>query len=99
MYLGLALAALGALAVYRTWSTVLFVLQVPVLVVRAHREEELLARTFGEAWERYAARVPAWLPRHPRRSGLDHASEVADAGGDRRAATGAARPGAGLRSK
>jgi protein-S-isoprenylcysteine O-methyltransferase Ste14 len=63
MYLGLALAAIGALAVYRTWSTVLFVVQLPVLVARARREEELLARTFGEAWRRYAARVPAWLPR------------------------------------
>jgi protein-S-isoprenylcysteine O-methyltransferase Ste14 len=80
MYLGLALAALGALALYRTWSTMLFVLQVPVLVVRAHREEELLARTFGEAWEQYAARVPAWLPRgaHPSGVGLP---ETADAGG------------------
>jgi protein-S-isoprenylcysteine O-methyltransferase Ste14 len=66
MYLGLTLAALGALAVYRTWSTLLFVLQVPVLAVRAHREEELLASTFGEAWQRYAARVPAWLPRRSR---------------------------------
>jgi protein-S-isoprenylcysteine O-methyltransferase Ste14 len=65
MYLGLALAAIGALAVYRTWSTMLFVLEVPVLVVRARHEEELLARTFGEAWDRYAARVPAWLPRRP----------------------------------
>lgn len=85
MYLGLALAALGALAVYRTWSTVLFVLQVPVLVVRAHREEELLARTFGAAWERYAALVPAWLPRCPGLAAapsspvaMDHASAAAE---------------------
>lgn len=80
MYLGLALAALGALALYRTWSTMLFVLQVPVLVVRAHREEELLARTFGEAWEQYAARVPAWLPRGAHPSGVV-LPETADAGG------------------
>jgi protein-S-isoprenylcysteine O-methyltransferase Ste14 len=62
MYLGLALAAVGAVAIYRTWSTVLIVMQLPVLIVRARREDELLARTFGEAWSGYAARVPAWLP-------------------------------------
>jgi protein-S-isoprenylcysteine O-methyltransferase Ste14 len=62
MYLGLALAAVGALAVYRTWSTVVFVVQVPILVVRARREDELLAETFGDAWLRYANRAPAWLP-------------------------------------
>jgi protein-S-isoprenylcysteine O-methyltransferase Ste14 len=66
MYMGLMLAAVGALGVYRTWSTALFVIQLPVLVIRARREDELLARTFGEAWNRYAARVPAWLPRQPR---------------------------------
>lgn len=65
MYLGLALAAAGALAVYRTWSTLLFVVQLPVLLVRAHREEALLAVTFGAAWRRYARRVPAWWPRWP----------------------------------
>lgn len=63
MYLGLMLAAVGALAVYRTWANVLFVIQLPILVVRARREDELLKRAFGEAWERYADRVPAWLPR------------------------------------
>jgi len=62
MYVGLALAALGSLAVYRTWSTLLFVLQAPVLVVRARREDQLLAQTYGEAWQRYAERVPGWLP-------------------------------------
>jgi protein-S-isoprenylcysteine O-methyltransferase Ste14 len=62
MYLGLALAALGALAVYRTWSAVLFVLQTPVLVRRAQREDVLLAQTYGDTWQRYAGRVPAWLP-------------------------------------
>jgi protein-S-isoprenylcysteine O-methyltransferase Ste14 len=66
MYVGLALAAVGAMAVYRTWSTLLFVLQLPVLEVRARREDELLARAFNGQWSRYAARVPAWLPRIPR---------------------------------
>jgi protein-S-isoprenylcysteine O-methyltransferase Ste14 len=70
MYLGLALAAIGALAVYRTWSTLLFIVQLPVLQVRARREEELLAVTFGAAWRRYARRVPAWWPQWPRVSTL-----------------------------
>lgn len=80
MYVGLALAALGALAVYRTWSTVLFLLQVPVLVVRARRKVELLAGTFGKAWERYGGRVPAGLPRPSHRSGVV-LPETADADG------------------
>jgi protein-S-isoprenylcysteine O-methyltransferase Ste14 len=62
MYLGLVLAAIGALALYRTWTTLLFVLQLPVLVVRARREEKLLDRVFGASWRAYAGRVPAWLP-------------------------------------
>jgi protein-S-isoprenylcysteine O-methyltransferase Ste14 len=69
MYLGLMLAAIGALAVFRTWTTVLFVVQLPVLVIRARREDRLLAATFGQPWRRYAAAVPGWRPQldHPRR--------------------------------
>lgn len=63
MYAGLALAAVGASLVYRTWTTLAFVAQVPVLVARARREDRLLERTFGERWRTYARRVPAWLPR------------------------------------
>jgi len=63
MYLGLAFAALGALAVYRTWSTLLFVLLTPVLVLRAQREDLLLAQTYSETWQRYAERVPGWFPK------------------------------------
>lgn len=72
MYLGLALAALGALAVYRTWSTLLFVLQTPVLIRRAQREDLLLAQTYGDTWQRYAERVPAWLPTGWSRLGPQH---------------------------
>jgi protein-S-isoprenylcysteine O-methyltransferase Ste14 len=64
MYLGLLVAAIGSLALYRTWSTLWCVVQLPILVVRARNEEELLARTFGDAWAAYAAAVPAWLPGH-----------------------------------
>lgn len=63
MYLGLALLAVGSLAIYRTWTTLLFVAQLPVLVVRARREETLLETAFGDRWREYAAAVPAWLPR------------------------------------
>ena len=62
MYVGLALMAFGSLAIYRTWTTLWFVAQVPVLVVRARREEALLADVFGERWRRYASRVPRWIP-------------------------------------
>jgi protein-S-isoprenylcysteine O-methyltransferase Ste14 len=62
MYAGLALAAIGALCLYRTWTSVWLVAQVPVLVARARREEALLARVHGAQWHRYAASVPAWLP-------------------------------------
>jgi protein-S-isoprenylcysteine O-methyltransferase Ste14 len=72
MYLGLALAALGALAVYRTWSTLLFILQTPVLVRRAQREDQVLAQTHGETWRRYAERVSAWLPTGWSRRGPQH---------------------------
>ncbi|HSL76371.1 MAG TPA: methyltransferase [Candidatus Limnocylindrales bacterium] len=62
MYLGLMVAAIGSTGLYRTWSTLWFVMQLPVLVVRARREDALLARTFGDAWTAYAAAAPAWLP-------------------------------------
>lgn len=62
MYLGLALMAFGSLALYRTWTTAWFVVQLPVLAVRARREETLLEEVFGDEWRHYAARVPPWLP-------------------------------------
>ena len=37
------------------------------LVVRARREERDLEAQYGRAWQAYAARVPAWLPRNGRR--------------------------------
>lgn len=62
MYLGLVLASLGTLAMYRTWTTLLFVAQTPILIVRARQEDRLLALAFDDDWVRYAVRVPAWLP-------------------------------------
>ena len=63
MYVGGALAEVGALLIYRTWAVALIPLQIPELSFRARREEEALAAQFGEQWEEYCRRVPAWIPR------------------------------------
>jgi protein-S-isoprenylcysteine O-methyltransferase Ste14 len=67
MYTGLALAALGGLLVYRTWTLVFMTAALAGAAVKGRREEQLLAEEFGDAWDRYAAEVPAWIPRPPRR--------------------------------
>jgi protein-S-isoprenylcysteine O-methyltransferase Ste14 len=66
MYLAVMMAAIGSLFLYRTWATLAFAVMMLGLVVRARREERVLAQEFGQEWRAYAARVPAWLPR-PRR--------------------------------
>ena len=63
MYLAVMIAALGSLLLYRTWATLAFAILMLGLVVRARREERVLAQEFGQQWQEYAARVPAWLPR------------------------------------
>jgi protein-S-isoprenylcysteine O-methyltransferase Ste14 len=70
MYLGILLVALGGVLVYRTWTFVFLLGNVPGLYWRALREEEALALEFGERWAAYAERVPAWLPKLSRR-GVD----------------------------
>lgn len=60
MYLGYQLAALGALLLYRTWTTALLAPAALALVFRARREEAALAERFGAAWREYCRRVPAW---------------------------------------
>ncbi len=65
MYVGGAMAELGALLLYRTWATALITLQIPDLVLRARREEEALAAQFGEQWVQYRRQVPGWIPRRP----------------------------------
>jgi len=49
------------------WPTLLTLAMFPVLVwmyVRlAHQEEREVRVEFGEAYDRYAARTPAWFPR------------------------------------
>lgn len=63
MYMGIFLAALGSLPVYFTWTTFFFVCFAPLLTFRAYREEAALAEEFGEKWQEYRMRVPAFIPR------------------------------------
>lgn len=64
MYLGILVAVLGGLLIYRTWTGIfLLVVFVPSFLLRARREEEVLAAEFGEQWQEYCRRVPAWIPR------------------------------------
>ena len=63
LYLGLQIAALGGFLLYRTWTLVFVVVNFFGLIFRARREEQALAAEFGEEWEVYTRRVPAWLPR------------------------------------
>lgn len=63
MYLGLAMAALGGLAVYRTWSLVFALGALGLTASKALAEERLLAAEFGDRWTAYASSVPRWLPR------------------------------------
>ena len=66
-YVGFILVLAGFLV---QWPTILTIAMFPVLVamyVRLARQEEREAKaTFGEAFDRYAARVPAFLPRWTR---------------------------------
>jgi protein-S-isoprenylcysteine O-methyltransferase Ste14 len=57
MYLGLILASLGGLLIYRTWTWVLAALNTPALMLRARREEQVLSAEFGADWQNYAGRV------------------------------------------
>ena len=63
MYLGAQMAAFGGLLIYRTWTLVFLAVAFLGLVVRAQREEQGLAAEFGERWNEYCERVPAWIPR------------------------------------
>jgi protein-S-isoprenylcysteine O-methyltransferase Ste14 len=63
MYLGFWMAVLGGLLLYRTWTMALFLLCAPVFIKRARREEEALVTEFGDEYEAYRRRVPAFLPR------------------------------------
>ena len=63
MYTGLILATLGSLLIYPTWTNLLFACFAPMITVRARREETALSAEFGEEWQEYCNRVPAFIPR------------------------------------
>jgi protein-S-isoprenylcysteine O-methyltransferase Ste14 len=63
MYLGLWFVGVGGLLLYRTWTYVFLLLQLPAMFVRAWREEQALAAEFGQQWQTYCEQTPAWLPR------------------------------------
>jgi protein-S-isoprenylcysteine O-methyltransferase Ste14 len=62
MYLAAIGVGIGSLFLYRTWTALCFAVIMLGLVVRARREEKVLADEFGLEWKAYAARVPAWFP-------------------------------------
>jgi methanethiol S-methyltransferase len=66
-YVGFVLVLLGFLV---QWPTILTLLMFPVLVVMyvrlAYGEEQEVRAEFGDAYDRYAARVPAFIPRWSR---------------------------------
>lgn len=72
MYIGLILASIGSLLIYHTWTTLMFVFIAPGLFFRARREEAALAMEFGEQWQEYCQRVPAFLPRLRKEKDLRH---------------------------
>lgn len=65
MYLGILLTGLGGILLFRTWTMVFIVLTGVGLVLRARREEQVLAIEFGQTWQDYCKRVPAFFPRMP----------------------------------
>lgn len=68
LYLGLQVAAVGGLLLYRTWTFVFVTVNFLALVIRAKQEEQALAMEFGEQWDAYVRRVPAWIPRFRRKA-------------------------------
>jgi protein-S-isoprenylcysteine O-methyltransferase Ste14 len=62
-YVGFILVMLGFLV---QWPTLLTLAMFPILVIMyvrlAHHEEREARSEFGEAYDRYAAGTPAWLP-------------------------------------
>ncbi len=63
MYIGLIAAALGSLLLYQTWTALAYAVFAPFVLFRARREEHALAAEFGEDWQEYCRRVPAFIPR------------------------------------
>lgn len=73
-YSGFVLILLGFLV---QWPTIPTLVMFPTLVIMyvrlARREEREVRGRFGEAYDEYAARTPAFIPRSQRSSPRDHA--------------------------
>jgi protein-S-isoprenylcysteine O-methyltransferase Ste14 len=67
MYLGVILAAAGAFLIFHTWAMVLYAPSALSVILRARREDDILASEFGDSWVDYCKRVPAWMPRFTHR--------------------------------
>ena len=65
IYLGLALLAMGEALAFVSWIAVLNVLCwiIPTFAWRAHAEETLLRRTFGESYGLYRKHTKMIIPR------------------------------------
>lgn len=63
MYLGVLMAAVGALLIFQTWAMVIYTPTAFGVIIRARREESLLAEAFGDEWAEYSRHVPGWIPR------------------------------------
>jgi protein-S-isoprenylcysteine O-methyltransferase Ste14 len=63
MYAGLIIASLGSLFLYFTRTSLYFACFAPLMLVRARREEAVLAAEFGDQWKEYSKHVPAFIPR------------------------------------
>ena len=68
MYAGLSIAIVGGLFLYQTWTMVMLLILPIGLSIRARREEQVLAFEFGDEWQQYCKRVPAWIPHLWRRN-------------------------------
>lgn len=58
-YLRVMQAATGALLIFRTWAMLKFAPLSLGIILRARREESLLAQAFGENWQAHKERLPA----------------------------------------
>jgi protein-S-isoprenylcysteine O-methyltransferase Ste14 len=64
IYLGLILLSMGAALAFSSWPAFFIVLSgiIPTFAWRAHSEEQLLSRTFGERYEVYRERTKMIIP-------------------------------------
>ena len=62
---GFILDPIGSLLIYATWTALFFARSfAPILIRRAGCEEKTLAVEYGEQWQEYCKRAPAFLSRN-----------------------------------